>query len=149
MVDDEIFPEIRLQAGESLFRQGDEGEAMYVLLEGCLAIVQDGVELGTIERPGSFVGELAHLIGGSRLAEVRAATDARLKVVEDMDAFFEAHPEEAIEMARGMGRRLREMDEKFLEVRRRLGSEEGLAKSQVPEDLEFVRRYLTAWRVHI
>ena len=146
------FPEVLLEAGESLFQQGDEADAIYILREGSLLVIEDGVCLATVSEPNSYVGELALLIGEKRLAEVRADTDSRLEVVEDVDAFFRKHPERALEIARLLANRLHEMDLKFLKIRKLLlaaGGEVPGEKSVAPGDLEFIKRYVRGWRVSI
>jgi hypothetical protein len=74
------MPRRRLEAGETLVRQGDEGTEMYLLLGGVLDVEIDGevvAELGV----GAIVGEMAFLEGGTRTATIRAATFARVAVV--------------------------------------------------------------------
>lgn len=68
---------VELVAGDWLFRQGDEADAMYVVQSGRLDVVVDGVpvrELG----PGAELGELALLTGGRRSASARARRDSIL-----------------------------------------------------------------------
>ena len=71
-----------LQAGDTLFQQGDVGSSMYILREGRLeALVRqaNGTELkvGEIEE-GDPVGEIQLLTGGRRTASVRALDDSVL-----------------------------------------------------------------------
>jgi predicted acylesterase/phospholipase RssA/CRP-like cAMP-binding protein len=73
-----------LSAGDVLFRQGDEADALYVVIDGRLLVVAEtaGGErpVGTVER-GECVGEGALLLSGRRAATVRAALDTRLLTV--------------------------------------------------------------------
>jgi predicted acylesterase/phospholipase RssA/CRP-like cAMP-binding protein len=68
---------VRLAPGATLFRQGDAGDGMYVLVEGCLSIrfhPVDGVEIAVDEmRPLASVGEMALLTGQPRSATAIAA----------------------------------------------------------------------------
>ena len=81
--DSEDAPErVVLRAGEVLFRQGDPGGGMYVVVAGALQVVgvqEDGGEavLGEMRR-GDTIGEVQILTGGKRTATIRAAEDSEL-----------------------------------------------------------------------
>ena len=71
----------QLSAGQILFREGDEGGSMYVVLSGRLRATrqEDGRShlVGEITR-GETVGEMALLTGGKRSATVQAMRDCVL-----------------------------------------------------------------------
>jgi EmrB/QacA subfamily drug resistance transporter len=71
---------VSLAAGDWLFRQGDPGDALYVVVAGRLEVLfEDGSqELVNVKHPGSVIGELALLSGADRGASVRARRDSRL-----------------------------------------------------------------------
>jgi len=78
-------------AGETLFRDGDPGDSLYVVRGGQVA-VQIGVlgaskEIATLG-DGQFFGEMSLMTGESRTATVVAKTDVECYVV-DKDAFQE------------------------------------------------------------
>ena len=63
-----------IEPGESLFREGDPGDALYVVVEGELSVQSEGpprVEMGRLG-PGSFIGEVALLTDQPRSATVTA-----------------------------------------------------------------------------
>jgi diguanylate cyclase (GGDEF)-like protein len=71
-----------LDAGRFLWREGDRGEDVVLLLDGVLDVVHEPpagelVVLRTLE-PGAIVGELACLDGRARSAAVRAVTFCRI-----------------------------------------------------------------------
>jgi putative ABC transport system ATP-binding protein len=71
-------PEPRtLTPGETLFRQGDAGDLVYVVDEGAVEIIRElaggGEELLTTIDPPSYFGELAPMFGLRRSATARAA----------------------------------------------------------------------------
>ena len=73
---------VQLSTGESLFRQGEYGDSMYVLLEGRLRVDVDKPD-GTPDiieelRAGTSVGEMALLTGQPRTATVTAIDDCEL-----------------------------------------------------------------------
>ena len=76
---------VRLEAGEALFRYGDESDSMYLAIQGLLevAIVQeDGSEqfVGEVE-PGQWVGEMGVFSGQGRLASTYAHAEHAVELV--------------------------------------------------------------------
>jgi hypothetical protein len=73
-------PEIRkVKEGKTLFQQGDEGDDLFLLLNGVLDVDVDGTVLAQLG-PGAILGERAILEGGTRTATLRAATKATVAV---------------------------------------------------------------------
>lgn len=69
-----------LPAGTDLVREGEEGDALFVILEGEAIVVRDGIELNRVG-PGASFGELAILDGEPRSATVVAHTDVKVAVI--------------------------------------------------------------------
>jgi hypothetical protein len=74
----------RLVVDETLVEQGDEGDELYLLLDGVLAAEVDGETVAEIG-PGAVLGERAVLEGGSRTATLRAVTPAKVVSVSAAD----------------------------------------------------------------
>lgn len=76
-------PERLFTAGESVVRQGQDGDSMFVVLSGRVRVRVEpsGQEVATIEAGGVF-GEMSMLTGASRAATVVALQDTRLLEVE-------------------------------------------------------------------
>ena len=72
--------ELRLEAGETLFREGDPGHEMYVVLEGAVRLLRGERELAVMRR-GSYFGEMSLLGGNPRSATAVAADAVRLAVI--------------------------------------------------------------------
>lgn len=85
----EIFkdsPKARgVAAGEALFRRGDSGHEMYVLLEGKVDVTVEGRLVESLE-PGSIFGEMAIVDDQPRSADAVAATDVKVEPI-DQDWF--------------------------------------------------------------
>lgn len=82
-------------AGEVIFDQGEDGQAIYCVLEGQVAICQQG-QLGkpiAVIGAGGIFGELALIDGGPRSAQARALTDCELGVMfrGDFANLMESH----------------------------------------------------------
>jgi mannose-6-phosphate isomerase-like protein (cupin superfamily) len=69
-----------LEPGDTLVQQGEHGDELFLLVDGVLAVVVDGDEVGEIG-PGAIVGELASLEDGRRTATLTARTPCRVAVI--------------------------------------------------------------------
>jgi NTE family protein len=95
--------------GEVVFREGDPGETMYLVVSGQVEVLAgaDHAPLAALG-PGSFVGELAVLLGEPRSATLRVVTDTWLWALHrrDLDILLTEHPVIGVELSRELGRRL-------------------------------------------
>jgi predicted acylesterase/phospholipase RssA/CRP-like cAMP-binding protein len=111
-IDDELLAKLShelkwvdVPGGSALFRQGDPGDSLYILLRGrlnvCLSDPETGVEKLVGETaPGESVGEIGLLTGEVRSATLWAARDCRL--VQIGQAAFDALSENNPELLRGL-----------------------------------------------
>jgi hypothetical protein len=78
-------PTIReFEPGDTVVEQGSEGNELLLVLDGMLTVEVDGDAVAEVG-PGSVLGELALLEGGSRTATLRAATHAKVVFAERGD----------------------------------------------------------------
>ncbi|GMQ96085.1 MAG: hypothetical protein BMS9Abin14_586 [Gammaproteobacteria bacterium] len=96
---DACLEEVNLAAGEVLFHEGEEGDAVYLVVDGRLRLEADGMMLITRER-GDCVGEIALIDDQPRSAAAVADTAVRLLRWERRD-FQETLGQDA-EVARGI-----------------------------------------------
>lgn len=75
----------RLNKGEILFNEGDEGDALYILLEGSVEVFvpQMNKQLAILKR-GAFFGELSLLLGIPRTASVKALENSILFAIHSV-----------------------------------------------------------------
>jgi CRP-like cAMP-binding protein len=73
--------EVHLRAGEQLIRQGDAGDALYVVIGGKAVVRRDGREL-KVYGLGDYIGETAVFLRRPRNADVVALTDLELLIVD-------------------------------------------------------------------
>ena len=102
---------IALSAGETLFAEGDQGDRMYVLLDGQAEIRVGGVAVETVG-PGGVLGEMALIDEAPRSASVVAVSDTRLAPVDEKRFMFmvQQTPFFAMHVMRVLAARLRHMD---------------------------------------
>jgi hypothetical protein len=71
----------RFPAGAAVVRQGDPGQAVYLVLDGVLRVERDGERLAEYG-PGALLGERAHLEDGVRTSSLVAVTGCRVAAVD-------------------------------------------------------------------
>jgi small-conductance mechanosensitive channel len=95
----------RLQAGTDVVRQGEPGESLFVVREGALDVLIDGVHGGGekvgVMGPGAVFGELSLLTGAPRSASVRASTAALVHEITkaDLEPLLHRNPDLAERLA--------------------------------------------------
>ena len=95
----ELVREESFSAGQTIFRGGDPADALYVVVQGQVAILQEAVgqplnryaELGS----GEWFGEMGLLNDSRRFASARAASDTRLLKL-DKAAFLQLLDEQPL-----------------------------------------------------
>jgi CRP-like cAMP-binding protein len=108
--------------GEILFRQGDEGDAAYLILSGTAEILVDssGRQIKVAEaQSNSIVGEIAILCDVSRTATVRAAGPLEALRIrkEHFLRLLKEFPEMTIEMLRVLANRLSQTTTELIDAR--------------------------------
>ena len=105
--------EVRLGRGERLFAEGDEGDSLYVVLEGKIKLTRaamDGREnLLSVIGPGEMFGELSLFDPRPRTSTASAVTEARLAALahDKLLIWLDGRPEVALHLLRALAQRLR------------------------------------------
>jgi CRP-like cAMP-binding protein len=107
-------PSRAYKAGETVFREGDDGYVMYVVLEGAVKLSVTGRSVEKVTKGGVF-GEMALIDSAPRSATAVAATDCTLVSVtaERFKTLVQETPGFALEIMRVMASRLRSMDRRI------------------------------------
>lgn len=97
--------------GAVIFREGDHGDAMYLVESGQLEVStgsEEAPEPLAYLGPGSFVGEIALLLGQPRSATLKVVIDADLWVLQkrDLEELLAEYPSIALRFTRELGHRL-------------------------------------------
>jgi len=102
---------VQLAPGDFLFREGETGDRMYVLLEGEIDIFLGDFVLETAG-PGSLLGEMALIEDTPRTANAVAKTPARLAQVDRRRFHFlvQQTPHFATHVMKILADRLRHMN---------------------------------------
>jgi signal transduction histidine kinase len=121
-----VATEVSLAPGDVLMAEGDEGDALYLVLEGELAVTkrsETGERALATVGPGAVQGEIAVLGGGPRRATVRALTPVRVLRLGRDDLFdvIAREPGVVRSLVQTVAGRLASM-EAFLQQQERLAS---------------------------
>jgi CRP-like cAMP-binding protein len=107
--------------GQELCHQGEQGDAMYVILGGVAEVLIDGKDGGQISvaemRKNDFFGEIAILLDVPRTATIKAKTPvSTLKITKEMFYRLVAEfPQLAIEVMRELAHRVDDTNQKLKE----------------------------------
>jgi len=121
----------RYPGGATIFREGDRGDSLHVVIEGSvrITVVSSKGEEATVALlgPGEFVGDLALLDGRPRSANAVASEATKTLVVtrEDFRRWLAERPKASFALLEALSLRVRRTDEvladlTFLDLPRRL-----------------------------
>jgi len=130
------LPTEMLPAGTFLTLEGGRSGRVYVLEQGKLTVLREGVVLASIDRPGALIGEMAVLLESPHSASVRAEGPVTVRVMADAAARFAADPALALHVARVAVGRLNTTSALLVELQR-------TARNR-PNELALVERLLGA-----
>ena len=105
--------EVELARGDRLFDEGDDGDRLYVVLDGKIKLTRaagDGREnLTSVLGPGEMFGELSLFDPRPRTMGAAAVTDARLAALahDELRSWLADRPDVAMHLLRALVRRLR------------------------------------------
>ncbi len=96
-----------------IFHQGDEGNMMFVIVDGLLQVVRnmDGKDHVLAERgPGDFLGEMAIIESAPRSATLHTQSEVRVLAIDDetFKGILRERPNVSFAVLRSLSRRLRE-----------------------------------------
>ena len=105
-------PRVRFKTGQAVFKEGEPGDTMFVLLSGIVEVSIGPRSLGTFE-PVEIVGELAVIEPGPRSATIIAKTDCEMVVINPrrFKSLALQHPEFCFQVMKLLVERLRWMTE--------------------------------------
>jgi CRP-like cAMP-binding protein len=109
----------RFEANRVIFREGDESDTCYIVRSGHARAVREHADGRTISLahfgPGDIFGELAMFDDERRSATIETLDDVEAIGIlgQDMRRLLREHPDIAVKLVIGLGRRLREANERL------------------------------------
>lgn len=143
------LPRLRYKAGQSIISENDSADDFYYICKGRVEIMKNlnhpetpTAQLSILE-PGEFFGEMGVINDQPRSATVRALDDVELLMIP-RDVFVEitfTHPMVMFNLMRTLSGRLRETNERFVELMDEMISKNrlmaiGMAASKIIHDIK-------------
>jgi CRP/FNR family transcriptional regulator, cyclic AMP receptor protein len=99
--------ELALPSGRVLTTQGERGREFIVIAEGSADVEKDGRAIARLG-PGDFIGEIALITGGPRVATVTTTSQTTVLVLTDraFDRMINAMPSVQTKVMKALGERL-------------------------------------------
>ena len=120
------YSTLRLAPGEVLITQGEPGGTLFVLEEGELGVVRDGVDIAKVSQPYSVVGEMSVVLGTPTSATVKATKPSVVRVFADARNALSQDADFAFRIAYLMASRLDSTSSLLVEqARKHSGKPEG------------------------
>ena len=134
-------------AGTTIFSQGDQGDAFYLIQSGTVQVVLESrtgnSEIVAILGPQDWFGEMALLSGEPRSATIHTVKDTTLWRLrrEDWDELIEKHSTWLLQFCATLSKRLSYVDRQYSTGREAFNSlAEEFYASRSPEEQEFFRQ---------
>ena len=103
----------RIPARSVIVREGEEADALYVVVAGSVNVTKGDGQFLAYLGPGGFFGEMALFDRERRSATVRAIGEARVLTVDKRTFLRRIHedPSLAFRIVKGMSQRIRKLDD--------------------------------------
>jgi anion transporter len=139
--------DISFHAGETIFSQGDQGDAFYLIQSGTVqVVVESGAgnsEVVAILGPRDWFGEMALLSGEPRSATIQSVKETTLWRLrrEEWDDLIQKHPTWLLQFCATLSKRLSHVDRQYSTGREAFNSlAEEFYTSRTPEEQAFFRQ---------
>ncbi len=114
-----VTEEVVFPAGQTVIKQGEPGETMYLIISGEVSVIKEDEEGQEIELDrigkGDYFGEMALFEGDVRSATIRPLEDTRLLVLHkrEFTEIVREYPQIALAICKVLSQRLRELHHKI------------------------------------
>ena len=118
----QLTSEIQCYKNYKIFKEGDFGDSMFIILSGKISITNEGQSIAMLEK-GQCIGEMSLLDQQPRSAGAIAMEDSVLLKI-DQESFYElmaSKPEIMREIMKILTQRVRDINKKFTESRQSSG----------------------------
>jgi CRP/FNR family transcriptional regulator, cyclic AMP receptor protein len=112
------FPDRELAVGEVVMNEGERTGRLYVLADGAMEVFRGDVTIAFVDEPGSVFGEMSLLLDIPHTASVRAATPAKVRIIDDALDYLPEHPELLLPIAKLLALRVQNSTTYLVDLKR-------------------------------
>ncbi|MDX2081000.1 MAG: cyclic nucleotide-binding domain-containing protein [Terrimicrobiaceae bacterium] len=110
-------PERQVAEGETLLQSGEVTGCLFILIDGSVEVLKDGVRVAKTSEPGAIFGDLSALLEIPHTATVQAARPSRFFVIDDPRRFLNETPGVCLHLCELLARRLDAMNRYLVDVK--------------------------------
>ena len=129
------------QAGETVLGVYSRTGRLFILKEGTVVVVKDGVEIAKVTEPGAVFGELSVLLDQPHSADVRALGRSEFYVA-DASELLTQDPIAVLYVATVLARRLNGANQTLVDLRRQIKA--GASRAEIGKTVEKIEGLLGA-----
>ncbi|MDM0112813.1 cyclic nucleotide-binding domain-containing protein [Variovorax sp. J22R133] len=123
----EGLPELTLAAGETIVREGEKGDGLWILVSGRLAVSKAAVAIASISQPGAAIGEVSILLNSPYSATVVASESSIVRYAADGRSLLMSDPDVTRLIAVGLAERLALVTTYLADLKNQYSDSPGLA----------------------
>ena len=112
------WPVLHFAKGETLIEEGARTDRLFVIRTGAFDVVRGGIRIVQINGAGAFLGEMSAVLESASTANVVAAEDSTVHVIDGASAAVKAHPELTHAVARLLAQRLSAITAYLVDIKR-------------------------------
>ena len=107
----------RFAKGELLMAHGEQSNLIFVLITGAIEVVKGTVQVDYVTEPGAVFGEISALLDVGHSADVRAAEDSELYVIEEPRKYLVENPAVHLHVSELLARRVNDLVQYLSDVK--------------------------------
>lgn len=111
------FPTRKFAAGSDVLVQGERTGMLYIMVEGDVEVLKDGVTVATASEPGAIFGDLSALLDVAHTATVRTRRDSTFHLVDQPREFLLRNSPACIHLCELLARRLDAVNKYLVNVK--------------------------------
>ncbi len=108
------------ESGEEILREGEKKDQLYILAEGSVEVIKEGVQIAVVNEKGSIFGEISALLKTPHNATIRALTRSIFYIIPEAEKLVSENHAVTLAVAKMLAERLASIDARFADLKKRL-----------------------------